>query len=98
MCENRKSEHFHARAFSFKLFLHDFLQRETDNPNTGITEQESRGLLTDSPNIYEPERDETTLVESLSRHARSRAMHHHEQESSENIRGSKIASEIKYNL
>jgi len=81
-----------SRAFSLKLLPQQFLsQRKTDNPNTGIAERENRGLLTDTPNIRSEMRPR---LSSHSRHARSRAMHHREQDSSENIREAVIAAKI----
>lgn len=84
-CEDKKSEHFRTFArFLSQITPPQFLsQRKTDNPNTGIAERENRGLLTDTPNIRGEMRPR---LSSHSRHARSRAMHHREQDSSENIR------------
>lgn len=92
-CENKKSEHFRTFArFLSQITPPQFLsQRKTDNPNTGIAERENRGLLTDTPNIRSEMRPR---LSSHSRHARSRAMHHREQDSSENIREAVIAAKI----
>lgn len=92
--KNRKNGHFCEHAFSFKSPPRDFSQKDTP------IKSKHGNLQTREPRPFDRYSKHTNPSEmrprlsSHSRHARSRAMHHREQESSENIRGSNRAAKL----